>query len=232
MLTMWVNNSVGLRLSRVEQEVLSSKCNPQSIKLSLVEKCSSRTFKTVKQEEKQNWCSVTFSGWHVGLIVWKWPFEKVNGKATASTISEKLGLSLRTWLGLQGACRRCFLKLSAVDSLSTAEHATALISLPSLPILFIKRLLCSLFSALITLACFTTYPTRRFYCESIVGDARRGPKAYQTRRSRSSQHQSIPKSSLCPNSLPSVGPQDDGHCQMIVQLLLKYICCRETHYSS
>lgn len=41
-------------MSRVEQEVLSSKCNPQSIKLSLVEKCSSRTFKTVKQEGKQN----------------------------------------------------------------------------------------------------------------------------------------------------------------------------------
>lgn len=212
MLTMWVNNSVDLPLSRVEQEVLSSKCNPQSIKLSLVEKCSSRTFKTVKQEEKQNWCSVTFSGWHVGLMVWKWPFEKVNGKATASAISEKLGLSLRTLFGLWGACRRCFEKLSVVDSLSTAEHAMPLITLLSPPFLFIKRMLSSLFSALITPVCFIPHFPKILLWEHCWGHKEES-KGTADRRSRYSEQQNLPASPLCPNSLPSLDPYDNGHAR-------------------
>lgn len=53
-------------MSRVEQEVLSSKCNPQSIKLSLLEKRSSRTLKTVKQGEKQTDAQLHFLGGMLG----------------------------------------------------------------------------------------------------------------------------------------------------------------------
>ena len=63
-----------------------------------------------------------------------------------------------------------------------AEHARPLISLLSSQFLFIKRLLCSSFSVLITLAC---HPSLRFYCESSVGVSEGGHGYYKQEEAES-----------------------------------------------